>query len=108
MQTHPLERLESQHLRDKNPRMLEVGEAFVGMNHGWSTGLSCPQCGWNDVRVSYHARFLDYALAFLILTPLRCRKCRLRFYRPWFMVRRAASSGVPEVETRSALPAISS
>jgi CheY-like chemotaxis protein len=51
---------------------------------------------------------LDYALAFLILTPLRCRKCRLRFYRPWFMVRRAASSGVPEVETRSALPAISS
>jgi CheY-like chemotaxis protein len=71
------------------------------MNRSDSKGLSCPQCGWGDVRVSYHARFWDYALAFLVLAPMRCRKCRLRFYRPWFLVR---AKGAPEVETRKALP----
>jgi CheY-like chemotaxis protein len=76
------------------------------MNRGESTGLSCPQCGWNDVRVSYHATLLDYVLSVLILAPLRCRKCRLRFYRPWYMVRKAASGGAPPVETRSAAPAV--
>jgi CheY-like chemotaxis protein len=78
----------------------------VAVNRRESTGLSCPQCGWNDVRVSYHARLWDYVLAVLILAPLRCRKCRLRFYRPWYMVRRAASGPAPEVETRSAAPAV--
>lgn len=78
------------------------------MNCEGSTGLSCPNCGWNDVRVSYHARFWDRALVLLFLVPLRCRKCRNRFYRLAFMVRRGASSEAPEVEMRSALPVMTS
>jgi CheY-like chemotaxis protein len=31
----------------------------------------------------------DMAARLLFLSPLRCRKCRLRFYRPWFVARRA-------------------
>lgn len=97
----------------RNPRGNTAAEesAYAGgrrseaaMNRRGSTGLSCPQCGWNDVRVSYHASLLDYVLAILIFLPVRCRKCRLRFYRPWFMVRKAASGRAPAVETRSAVP----
>ena len=53
--------------------------------------LLCPKCGWSDVRSSDQAGFLDRAAALLFLSPLRCRKCRLRFYRPWFIARRVRS-----------------
>jgi len=74
------------------------------MNREESTGVSCPKCGWSDVQEPNHARFLDRALAFVFLAPLRCQKCRLRFYRPKFIANRVASSPAPAVETRIPLP----
>jgi hypothetical protein len=52
-------------------------------------GISCPKCGWSSVRVSDRAGVLDRAAWLIFLSPLRCRKCRLRYYRPWFVARRA-------------------
>ena len=37
----------------------------------------------------------------LFLSPLRCRNCRLRFYRPWFLAKRA----LPLVADRHPIPA---
>ena len=51
--------------------------------------ISCPKCGWSSVRVSDRTGVLDRAARLLFLSPLRCRKCRLRYYRPWFVARRA-------------------
>jgi CheY-like chemotaxis protein len=51
--------------------------------------ISCPKCGWSSVRVSDRVGVVDRAAALLFLSPLRCRKCRLRYYRPWFVARRA-------------------
>ena len=51
--------------------------------------LSCPKCGWSNVRRSGRAGFKDWAAALVFLSPLRCRKCRLRYYRPWFVADRA-------------------
>ena len=52
-------------------------------------GISCPKCGWSSVRVSEPTGVLDRAARLFFLSPLRCRKCRLRYYRPWFIARRA-------------------
>lgn len=38
--------------------------------------------------MSKRAGFLDGVALLIFLAPLRCRKCRLRFYRPWFVVKR--------------------
>jgi CheY-like chemotaxis protein len=51
--------------------------------------ISCPKCGWSRVRRSERSGVLDKAAGLLFLVPLRCRTCRLRFYRPWFIARRA-------------------
>lgn len=51
--------------------------------------VSCPKCGWSSVRLSDRAGFVDRAAALIFLSPLRCRKCRLRYYRPWFIANRA-------------------
>ena len=40
--------------------------------------------------MSKRCGFLDAAAMLLRLAPLRCRKCRLRFYRPWFLANRLA------------------
>jgi hypothetical protein len=39
--------------------------------------------------VSDRTGILDRAAWLLMLSPLRCRKCRLRYYRPWFVAKRA-------------------
>ncbi len=41
------------------------------------------------MRQSERAGVVDRAAALLFLAPLRCRKCRLRYYRPWFIANRA-------------------
>ena len=41
------------------------------------------------MRVSDRTGIVDRAAWLLLLSPLRCRKCRLRYYRPWFVARRA-------------------
>jgi CheY-like chemotaxis protein len=51
--------------------------------------VSCPKCGWSNIRRSERAGFWDGAAFVLFLAPLRCRNCRLRFYRPWFLAKRA-------------------
>jgi CheY-like chemotaxis protein len=61
--------------------------------------VHCPKCGWSDVRVSHRTHFWDHVLGVFAMAPLRCRKCRLRFYRPWFLVRDLNQTS--EVETRS-------
>jgi CheY-like chemotaxis protein len=51
--------------------------------------LRCPKCGWSDVRLSRREGPGDFLARIAWLLPLRCRKCRLRFYRPRFIARRA-------------------
>lgn len=43
-------------------------------------------------------------MSLFALAPVRCRKCRLRFYRPLFLL--SGLNQTPEVETRSAAPAV--
>jgi hypothetical protein len=50
---------------------------------------ACPKCGWNDVRLSRREGLVDFLARLAWLSPLRCRKCRLRFYRPWFVAAHA-------------------
>jgi CheY-like chemotaxis protein len=59
------------------------------MMKGTKRRLSCPKCGWSNVRSSEVVSVLDWAAKFAGFSPLRCRSCRLRFYRPWFLARRA-------------------
>jgi CheY-like chemotaxis protein len=61
-------------------------------------GVACPNCGWSDLRVSQNAGFTDKVLSLFAFAPVRCRKCRLRFYRPWFMLN--TSMAAPPIETR--------
>lgn len=61
-----------------------------------SKRVSCPRCSSETVRLSGRAGFIDGAAVLLLLVPLRCRKCRLRFYRPWFVARRARVTGASE------------
>lgn len=58
-----------------------------------SSRLTCPKCGWSNVRPSIRTSFLDRALVLALLAPFRCRKCRLRFYRPLWS---APSEEVPQ------------
>ena len=51
--------------------------------------LFCPNCGWNNVRVSERAGFWDKVAKLLFLAPFRCRNCRLRFYRHLSYIKRA-------------------
>jgi CheY-like chemotaxis protein len=44
--------------------------------------LTCPKCGWNNVRSSPRRGISDGLLRIFLFAPFRCRKCRLRFYRP--------------------------
>jgi len=56
---------------------------------GTARRLFCPKCGWSNIRSSELVGFLDWVAKFAGLSPLRCRSCRLRFYRPWFLAKRA-------------------
>jgi CheY-like chemotaxis protein len=53
------------------------------MMKGTKRRLSCPKCGWSNVRSSEVVSVLDWAAKFAGFSPLRCRSCRLRFYRPF-------------------------
>ena len=84
----------------------------------------CPNCGWNNVRLSDQAGVVDLVAKICFLTPLRCRNCRLRFYRlrsvaknalpmvtvhhpipgPSFAPRRSAPSEIPRLIEVSAVP----
>ncbi len=43
--------------------------------------MTCPRCGWKNVRHSPRRGFIDGILAVLFLAPFRCRNCRHRFFR---------------------------
>jgi ribosomal protein S27E len=43
--------------------------------------LTCPRCGWSKTRFSMPSGFIDGILRIILLAPIRCRKCRNRFYR---------------------------
>lgn len=43
--------------------------------------LSCPRCGWSNIRPSQLSGPVDYLLRACLLSPFRCRCCRHRFYR---------------------------
>lgn len=43
--------------------------------------LSCPNCGWFDIRLSASRGVLDDILGMFFLIPFRCRTCSARFYR---------------------------
>jgi CheY-like chemotaxis protein len=57
--------------------------------------LTCPNCGWSHVRRSQDMGAGDWIARFTGFRPLRCRKCRLRYYRPWFIASRAAEMSGP-------------
>jgi hypothetical protein len=70
----------------------------TGTSRAESKRVACPNCGWSDLRVSQPARFADKVLSLFAFAPVRCRKCRARFYRPWFMLN--SSNEASPVETR--------
>lgn len=43
--------------------------------------LSCPRCGWFDIRLSASRGVLDDILSMFLLVPYRCRTCSARFHR---------------------------
>jgi hypothetical protein len=43
--------------------------------------LTCPRCGWSNVRHSQMSGLLDHVMRLFLLSPYRCRCCRRRFYR---------------------------
>ncbi len=67
----------------------------------------CFHCGWSDVRQSRPEGLGDFLAALLLLRPLRCRKCRSRFYRPWFVAARAdkIETDVPPLAAKVAIAA---
>jgi CheY-like chemotaxis protein len=65
--------------------------------------LSCPKCGWSNVRLSERSGFLDGLAALVFLSPLRCRSCRRRFYRLRFTARRALSVATADHPTPAAV-----
>jgi CheY-like chemotaxis protein len=68
----------------------------AGTNAATKGTLSCPNCGWSSIRRSSSEGLLDWLAALLFLSPLRCRKCRLRFYRLRLIAKRARSAaGAP-------------
>jgi hypothetical protein len=69
--------------------------SMVPMVNEAAKRLFCPKCGWSNLRSSQRAGFLDWMAKFAGLSPLRCRSCRLRFYRPWFLVKRASLAARP-------------
>lgn len=48
--------------------------------------IACPGCGRQHVRRSRHRGVLDHLLGLVAIRPLRCDRCRHRFYRwtPWY------------------------
>ena len=53
----------------------------------------CPNCGWNNVRLAEQVGFVDLVAKIFFFTPLRCRNCRLRFYRLRSVAKRAQTMG---------------
>ncbi len=43
--------------------------------------LRCPACGAKDIRHSHRRTLLDPLLAVFHRVPMRCRRCRRRFYQ---------------------------
>ena len=43
----------------------------------------CPNCGWQDVRISRSKGAIDSVLGALGVLPFRCRSCSHRFYRAY-------------------------
>src|SRR6476620_857813 len=41
---------------------------------------TCPKCGWSNTRLAVPTG-VDRILRIFLLSPVRCRQCRLRFYR---------------------------
>jgi hypothetical protein len=52
---------------------------------------ACPECGWEDTRLSSRRKLLDYFLMPFLIFPYRCRACGIRFRRftlEWILQRR--------------------
>jgi predicted RNA-binding Zn-ribbon protein involved in translation (DUF1610 family) len=41
----------------------------------------CPNCGWQNVRLSHNKGVLDTLLGIFSVSPFRCRSCGARFHR---------------------------
>jgi len=81
-----MERRHSQKRICPAPAGLARAETFFNKNVSGrcmmdlSMRLTCPQCGWSDIRPSYKTS-LDELLEWLWLEPFRCRCCNARFRR---------------------------
>ena len=42
----------------------------------------CPECEWQDVRLSYRAESRDFVLGTFSIKSWRCRSCGSRFHQP--------------------------
>ena len=53
----------------------------------------CPRCGQTKTRPSMQAGIADVLMRALLMAPVRCRCCRMRFYRfalpgsKWYVTR---------------------
>jgi hypothetical protein len=43
--------------------------------------ITCPRCGWSNTRPSLPSGVIDVVCRLLLLAPIRCRSCRIRFHR---------------------------
>ena len=43
--------------------------------------IECPSCGSTDLRFSNKPHFLNFLMAFVLRDPIRCCRCRFRFYQ---------------------------
>jgi DNA-directed RNA polymerase subunit RPC12/RpoP len=60
---------------------MEESHFFIHKMNPKSLSYTCSRCGWSSTRPSLPSGFIDTVLRMFFLVPIRCRKCRNRFYR---------------------------
>lgn len=54
---------------------------------------ACPECGWQNTRLSVRRNRLEHFLTVFLLFPYRCRSCGERFWRfTWMSSRQEEQS----------------
>jgi hypothetical protein len=59
----------------------------------------CPECGWQDTRLSARRNRLEHFLAVFLIFPYRCRSCGERFWRFALKSARQDEQSVPSLSS---------
>jgi hypothetical protein len=67
---------------DRDPRWDSHEPSSDDVQEGLAPGMPrCPNCGWQDVRISHLKGAFDSLLRKFSCLPFRCRSCGARFRR---------------------------